>query len=155
MMEYDIRREERVWQRIQSEKREQNAAPRGENLPALIMEQLQLSSAYLQISRLLQGKDGSEFVRLAREARAGAVCLKGILVLTGKPAPPISTTPAQFSTMDAMLRRCYGMELRLMKEYESRHGDMEYGPVFARLAQRGGEHCGTLLELIGKTGRTK
>ena len=121
-MEYDIRKEERVWQRVQSEKREQNAAPRGEHLPALIMEQLQLSSIYLQLSRLLQGKDGAEFVRLAREARANAVCLKGILVLTGKPTPPISTAPAQSSTIDTMLRRCYGRELRLMKEYESRHG---------------------------------
>ena len=54
-----------------------------------------------------------------------------------------------------MLRRCYGKELRLLKEYENRCSDAEYGPVFDRLAQRGRDHCCTVLELIGKLGKVK
>lgn len=154
-MEYDTRKEARVWQRVQNEKMETNPMLQGEHLPALIMEQLQLSAVYLQLSRLLQGKDGAEFVRLAREARTQAVCIKGILILITGEAPQISAAPVQIVTMDAMLRSCYGKELRLMKIYENRSTEPEYGPVFGRLAQRGQDHCCTLLEMIGKTGRGK
>ena len=154
-MEYDARTEERIWQRVRSEKQDPNTTRRGEHLPALVMEQLQLSAAYLQLSRLLQGKDGAVFVRLAREARSQAVCLKGILALVTGYAPQITAAPVPFSTVDAMQRHCYSMELRLLKEYQNRHADAEYGPVFERLAQRGWEHCYTLLEMIGKTGKGK
>jgi len=154
-MDYDTAAEERVWQRVHHTKKDAETAHRGEHLPSLIMEQLQLSAVYLQISRQLQGKDGAEFVRLAREARAQAVCLKGILTLMTGCSPQITGVPMQFSTMDAVLRSCYGKELRLLKEYESRQKDTEYGPVFERLVQRGREHCCTLLELIGKTGKVK
>ena len=154
-MEYDARKEARVWQRVQREKAETNPVLYGEYLPALIMEQLQLSAAYLQLSRLLQGKDGAEFVRLAREARTQAVCMKGILVLITGQAQQINAAPVQVTTVDAMLRSCYGKELRFVKNCENRCAEPEYGPVFGRLAQRGQEHCCTLLEMIGKTGRGK
>ena len=154
-MEYDTRKEARVWQRVQNEKAETNPLLQGDHLPALIMEQMQLSAIYLQLSRLLQGKDGAEFVRLAREARAQAVCVKGILVLINGQSPQIAHMPVQITTVDAVLRSCYGKELRLMKAYENRSGEAEYGPVFARLAQRGQAHCCALLELIGKIGKPK
>lgn len=148
-MEYDTRKEARVWQRVQSERQE--AAPRQDShLPALILEQMQLSAAYLQLARHYAGKDGAELMRLAREAKAQAVCLKGILTLIAGQSPETGGMPPQVSTMEAMLRRCYGKELRLAKEYENRCGDGEYGPVFQRMAQRGREHCCTVLELIGK-----
>ena len=154
-MEYDARKEARVWQRVQNEKAETNPLPQGDPLPALIMEQMQLTAMYLQLSRLLQGKDGAVFVRLAREARAQAVCVKGILVLISGQAPQITGAPAQITTVDAALRSCYGKELRLMKAYENRRTEPEYGPVYERLAERGREHCCALLELIGKLGRPK
>ena len=154
-MEYDTRMEERVWQRLRSEKTEQNPLQRPDPLPAWIMEQLELSASYLQLSRLLQGKDGAEFVKLARESRAQAVCLKGILTLVTGHGAQIVAPPAHFSAVDAMLRSCYGKELRLMKEYESRSGDPEYGPVYERLSKRGRDHCYALLEMLGKIGKSK
>jgi len=154
-MDYDTQKAARVWQRVQTEKQEMNTAQRGDHLPALIIEQLQLSAVYLQLSRQLPGRDGAVFVRLAREAKGQAACLKGILVLMDGPAAELSCAPAQFSTMDAMLRRCYGKELRLLKEYENRQTDPEYGSVFARLAERGREHCWVLLELIGRIVRPR
>ena len=154
-MEYDTRKEARVWQRVQSEKAETPPAPQGDHLPAMIMEQMQLSAVYLQLSRLLQGRDGAVFVRLAREARAQAVCIKGIVVLVTGQSPQIAAVPVQIGNVDAVLRSCYGKELRLLKAYENRCAEAEYGPVFTRLAERGREHCCTLLELIGKLGKTK
>ena len=154
-MDYDTQKAARVWQRVQTEKQGENTPQRTDHLPGLILEQLQLSATYLQLARQLPGKDGAVFVRLAREARAQAACLKGILALMSEQVPEISSAPVQFSAMEAMLRRCYGKELRLLKEYENRRSDPEYGPVFERLACRGRDHCWALLELIGRIVRPK
>ncbi len=152
MKELDPQKAARVWQRVQRENQAQE--PRqGDHLPALIMEQQQLSAAYLHLSRQVPGKDGSVFVRLARESKAQAVCLKGILTLMAGQSPMVGAAPAQISASDVMLRRCYGQELRLQKEYEGRKGDAEYGPVFDRMAQRSREHCCAVAELIGAMGR--
>lgn len=153
MKEFDPQQEARVWQRVKDQAHEKPAPQQNDNLPMLIMEQLQLSVAYLQLARQMPGKEGAVFVRLAREAKAQAVCLKGILILMTGQHSEVGTTQQQISPTDVMLRRCYGKELRLLKTYESRRTDPEYGPVFERMAGRGREHCCTLLELIGGLGR--
>ena len=153
MMEYDTRKEARVWQRVQGDKQEAKNPPPRENLQALIAEQLQLSAAYLQMSRQVNGREGAIYMRLAREAKAQAVCMKGILTLTTGQVSAIGPSPVQASPWDVMLRRCYGQELRLLTEYENRRSDPEYGPVFERLSGRGREHCCILLELIGSSGK--
>ena len=141
--------ETRVWQRVQQDKQEPAAPPCTDSLPALIMEQLQLSAVYLQLSRQTGGQSSGAFMRLARESRIQAACLKGIVTLMNGHIPSSAPGPTQASAQDALLRRCYGKELRLMKTYENRRGDPEYGPVFDRMASRSRDHCCTLLELIG------
>lgn len=141
--------EARVWQRVHGEKQEPVTPQHSENLPALILEQQQLSAVYMQLSRQSNGQSGAAFMRLAREARMQAVCLKGIVTLMNGHIPAPATAPAQASPQEALLRRCYGKELRLLKAYESRRADPEYGPVFDRMAGRSRDHCCTLLELIG------
>ena len=86
--------------------------------------------------------------------RTKAACLKGIATLVNGFAPQGTSTTQLQSNTDAILRRCYGAQLRLLKIYESRIADVEYGPVFERMAARGREHCYVLLELIGKTGKS-
>ena len=152
-MDYDKGKEARVWQRIQNEKQQEQAARPAEHLPALIMECLQLAAAYRQLSLRVGGKDGTSLIRLAREANAQAVCLKGIVSLMKGSVPNITGIPQQLSITDVLMRRCYGAELRMMKACESRCSDPEYGPVFERLTARGREHCCTLMELIGRTGK--
>ena len=154
-MEYDIRKEARVWQRVQNEKREENQSCQMENLPALIMEQLQLSVAYRQLADRMNGKDGSVMIRLAREANMQAVCMKGIVTLMKGFAPQSCAAPQHQSNTDVILRRCYGAELRLLRAYENRAADAEYGPVFDRMAARSREHCCALLEQIGRLGKIK
>lgn len=141
--------ETRVWQRVQQGKAEPAAPAHTDSLPALMMEQLQLSAVYMQLSRQTGGQSGAAFMRLARESRMQAACLKGIVSLMNGHIPAPTATPAQTSHPDALLRRCYGKELRLLKAYENRCGDAEYGPVFDRMAGRSRDHCCTLLELIG------
>ena len=150
-MEYDKQKAERVWQRVQEEK--QPPVRQGEPLPALIMEHMQLSSQYLQLARQRAGKDGTVLMSLARQARTQAACLRGIAALMSGTSPAAAATPSQLVAAEVVLRRCYGQELRLMKEYENRCNDAEYGPVFERMAQREQEHCCTLLELIGTWGK--
>ena len=145
--------ETRVWQRVQGEKQETKTSPGYSNLQGLIAEQLQLSATYVYLSRQQYGKDGTTYMRLARESKMQAACLKGIMALTAGQIPAIGVSPAQISSQDVNLRRCYGQELRLYTEYENRRNDPEYGPVFERLANRGQDHCLTLLELIGASGK--
>lgn len=151
-MEYDEQKAARVWQRVQGERQEQ-PPQRGDQLRGLIMEQLQLASAYLQLARLWPGRDGAVLMRLSREAKMQAVCLKGILSLTEGQSPAISIPQPQPSQPEAILRRCYGQELRLSKAYEARRTDPEYGPVFEKMTARGREHCVAVLELLGSIGR--
>ena len=152
-IDFDKGKEARVWQRIQKETQQEQPAKPAENLPALIMEYLQLATAYRQLSQRLSGKDGTILIRLAREANAQAVCLKGILSLMKGGSPNIAAASQQYSNTDALLRRCYGAELRLLRSCENRCTDPEYGPAFDRLAARGREHCCALMELIGKAGK--
>jgi hypothetical protein len=51
------------------------------------------------------------------------------------------------------LRRCYGLEMRSLKEYEAKCDDPEYGHIFARLAEQEREHCMALLGVIGSLGK--
>lgn len=153
MKEYDPQKAARVWQRVQNEKQDTAQPQRNDNLQALIMEHLQLSAMYLQLSRQLTGTESAALMRLAREARTQAACLKGLCVLIMEQSPQVRIAPVPKSASDALLRRCYGQELRLLKEYENRRTDAEYGPVFERMAQRAREHCCAVLELMGGVGR--
>lgn len=146
-MEYDAQKAARVWQRVQEGK--QPPVRQGEPLAALILEHMQLSSLYMQMSRQRSGQESTVLMGLARQARMQAACLRGIVALTGGNNPAFSPTPMPNTAPDALLRRCYGQELRLLREYENRREDPEYGPVYDRLAHREQEHCCTLLELIG------
>lgn len=145
MNTYDPQKAARVWQRVQGQPQEHPH----EDLQALIMEQRHTAAIYLQLARQLPGREAAVLQRLNREEQTQAACLRGIYTLiTGNtpivPAPPVVPEPPEIT-----LRKCYGREMRSLKEYEARSGDPEYGPVFARLADQEREHCRAVLELIG------
>ena len=98
--------EARVWHRVLSKEPEATPPLSGESLPALILEQLQLSAVYLQLSRQAGGQNGAAYMRLARQSRMQAVCLKGIVTLMNGHIPAPAATPAQTSQPEALLRRC-------------------------------------------------
>ena len=152
MNEFDSQRAARVWQRVQGERQEQ-PAPQGANFSALMMDQWQVSAQYLQLSRQLSGKEAAILLRLARESRAQAMCLKGISILSTGQAPMLRAVAVQPAPAEGLLRRCYGLEIRSLKAYENHRADTEYGSVFENLAQQKREHCCLLLELIGELGK--
>ena len=150
MKEIDAQKAVRVWQRVQNEARSQGSG----QLPALIMEQRELAAMYMQLTQQLAGKKEAAAVqRLSRETQAHMACLKGICLLVTGAVPENRVSGTQKMAADAALRRCYGKALRLLREYEARREDTEYGPVFDRLAQQTREHCCIILELLGKSGK--
>ena len=56
-IDFDKGKEARVWQRVQKEAQQEQPVKPAENLPALIMEYLQLAAAYRQLSQRLNGKE--------------------------------------------------------------------------------------------------
>ena len=142
----DKQKAARVWQRVQGQEPKQ-LDPNG--LLALIAGELADSATYLQLSRRFQGQQSITLRKLYEQEQSHAACLKGIYtLLTGERL--ISHTPTAFQEpLSATLRRCYGREMRSLKEYEARSGDPEYGHVFARLADQERAHCRAVLELIG------
>ena len=153
MKEMDTQKEIRVWQRVKNEARTVSSPQVCDNLQTLIMEQMQVAAAYLQLSHRTVSVEATALMRLARQSRAQTACLKGLNILITEKGSEAQIIPAQKGTVEALLRWCYGQELRLIKSYENHRMDPEYGPVFERMAQRSREHCCLVLELMGGLGR--
>ena len=148
MTNYDPERVSQVWQRVRGDQ-PQEPTPQ-EPLQSLVMEELSGAAAYLVLSRQTAGKDSALLRRLFQESHSHAVCLKGICALVDGKRPQVRGTVPDKEPMEAILRKCYGREMRCLATYEKRTGDREYGPVFARLAEQKREHCRLVLELIGR-----
>lgn len=121
----------------------------GQDLYRLLLAQETAADTYTRLAHQFQGREGVMLHRLAREARAHGACLEGICVLVTGKVPNLHTLPPETGTTQSLLRRCYGRAMRLLVTYEARREDLEYGPIFARLAVQQQEHCKTILELIG------
>lgn len=145
METYDPEKTARVWQRVCGEQ----APPRHQGLPGLIAEERTDAATYLRLSRRFQGKASQILRRMFEEEQAHAACLKGICRLLTGTNPSTQAPPLPQESTEALLRRCYGREMRCLAEYEARSSDPEYGQVYARLAQQEREHCRRLLELLG------
>lgn len=145
----DPQKEARVWQRVQGYQAQQAPVPREENLQSLIMNEWTAAAIYLQLARQMPPKEAAVLQRLFREEQTHAACLKGIYTLITGESPVIRTPTPPKEPVQQTLRKCYGTEMRSLKEYEARTQDPEYGHVFARLAEQEREHCRAVLELIG------
>lgn len=149
MQTYDTQKAERVWQRVQGSKEEAKQSKVLDNIQELIMNEWIAAATYLRLARQMPQKQAAMLQKLAAEEQTHAACLRGMYTLiTGQ--QPVTRSPLpEVDTPELTLRRCYGREMRSLKEYEALLDDTEYGHVFARLAQQEQEHCRTLLELIG------
>lgn len=146
MNTYDPQKAARVWQRVQGQPEQ---ARTGADLQAMIMEERHTAAIYFQLKRQLPEKEAAVLQRLHREAQIHAACLRGIYTLITGDVPIVPTPQIPTESPEVTLRKCYGREMRSLKEYEARISDPEYGPVFSRLAEQEREHCRTVLELIG------
>ena len=147
MNRIDPQKEARVWERVKGAQMESSSPEAG--IQNLLANEWASASAYLQIARQMSSREAAILQRLARAEQTDAACLKGIFALITGERPAVQAVPPPRETPALALRRCYGAEMRSLKEYESRSQDPEYGPVFARLAEQEREHCRTVLELLG------
>jgi len=152
MHTYDEQKAARVWQRVRGSEAsgtEDRSEDRSAVLPELIMNEWNAAAVYLHLARQMQPKQAQILQQLSREELAHAACLKGIYTLmTGQKAVTRSPQPEK-EPPELTLRKCYGREMRSLKQYEAWSDDPEYGHVFAKLAQQEREHCRTVLELLG------
>ena len=147
MNAYDPQKAARVWQRVQNAQPEQ--VRQDENLKELIMNEWTAAATYARLARLLPQSQGQVLQRLSREEHGHGACLRGIYVLKTGEKCPVHTPNAGNEPPEVTLRRCYGLEMRSLKEYEAKCDDPEYGHVYARLADQEREHCMALLGIIG------
>ena len=151
MHTYDPQKAARVWQRVQGTEPVQ---PRPEeNLKELIMNEWIAASTYAGLARQLGQKEGAVLQRLSREEHAHGACLRGIYQLKTGEKCALQIPKGTNESVEVTLRRCYGMEMRSLKEYEAKCEDPEYGHVYGRLAEQEREHCMALLGVIGNLGK--
>ena len=136
----------RVWQRVQgalpAEQKEQG-------LCEMIARAWTDSAVFLHLARRFSGKESALLRKLSEQEQASAACLKGIYTLITGQRPAVRAVQPQPEESERALRRCYGSKMQSLTWYESRTGDPEYGPIYARLAQQEWEHCRIVLELLG------
>lgn len=146
MESFDQRKAQRVWDRVNGG-RDSGLDPAA--LTALMGQELTDAAACIRLAKRLGGR-GGDLLKLARQCQHNAGSLRGICAIISGKAPASAVPVPSEEPAQATLRKCYVNLLRRMKEYESRSQDPDYGPVFKKMAATTGNHCATLLELIGK-----
>lgn len=148
----DQQKAARVWQRVQAEQPVERKVDL-ENLQELIMNEWTAAAIYQQLARQAQPKEAAVLQRLSREEHSHGACLRGMYSLAAGEKCEVHMPQLQKEPMERTLRRCYGLEMRSLKEYEAKSSHPEYGHVFARIAQQEREHCMALLGIIGGLGK--
>ena len=145
MEQFDTEMESRIWQRVQGQK-----PPRLEqSLQALAAAELSEAAAHLMLSRQLQGKEKSILRKIYEEDQSHADCLKGIHYFTFDTPLSVRHIPPAPESPVVALRKAYARKLKVLKQYEIRADDPEYGAVYRLLAQQEQQHCRLILELAG------
>lgn len=150
MEAYDPAKTARVWQRVRGETEE---VPRQQGLLRLIAEEWTDAATCLALSRRFQGKQSQLLHRIFEEEQSHAACLKGIYTLLTGERPTVKAVPLSQESTEALLRRCYGTQMRRLAEYEARSEDPEYGKVYEKLADQEQSHCHQILALLGSLKR--
>ena len=150
METFDSAKAARVWQRVRGEAEE---TPRHQGLMRLIAEEWTDAAICTALSRRFQGKQAQLLRRMSEEEQAHAACLKGIYTLLTGERPTVKAVPLSQESTEAILRRCYGTQMRRLAEYEARSEDPEYGKVYEKLADQEQSHCHQILALLGSLKR--
>lgn len=131
-----------VWQRVQGN------TPRQMDLQGFIVGEMRLHAAY---GRLLRrpGVHAALLRQLQEESRVAVAVLQGICRLTGQNCRPKLPPQQKEELPETVMRRCYGQNLSLAKQYQSLVQDAEYGHAFSWLQQQKYRQCMALLQILG------
>ncbi len=114
----------------------------------LIQEENTDAAIYLQLSRILQASHKEILHTMYQQEQSHAACLSGIYTLMTGSRPHVQAPPIQVESLEGMLRRCYGREMRCLAQYEKKSADPEYGKIFAKLVTQEREHCQMILSIL-------
>ena len=149
MEQLDKAMESRVWQRVQSRQEPEAEPPRRENLKPWILASQENTAAYRSLSLQLIGRQWEGLRRLETESGRMTHSLRGICALRGEQIK-LTPLPTPREAPRRCLEKCLRRTLRLHRELENCRSDPELGPVFASLAQKAGDHCAALTEMLGR-----
>ena len=121
----------------------------GRALPGLMMETGTAAENYRRLAGCFSGWQAEALNRMAREAKAQSTCIGGICALVMGEAPEKTVALPDSGTMTVRLKKAYSRAMHLLAACEGYTADIEYGPVFQRLARTQQEHCRKILEIIG------
>ena len=118
-------------------------------LPGLMMEMGAAAENYRRLAGCFSGWQTEALKRMAREAKAQSVCIGGICALVLGEAPQKTVALPDSGTIPTRLKKAYHRAMHLLAACEGYTADIEYGPVFQRLARTQQEHCRKILEIFG------
>ena len=136
--------ESQVWQRVFQPPEQPTS-----DLRPLRMAVMELAAGYRHLSQTLTGPGKELARRLWEEEQASAACLKGLALLSGGGPEVLKIWDPPKESPQKLLVKCYHKSRRCMVECMTRSAEAEYGTVFRHLADREGQHCALLSQLLG------
>lgn len=140
--------EAQVWQRVRSAAGE----PPRSDLRQLQREAMELAAVYRTLVAQFTGRQQEQARRLYLGEKTNAQTLAGIGLLSRQPAEALKLWQPGKDAPGKVLERCYHRTRRCMTEYLARSAEAEFGSVFRLMADREGEHCAVIAELLGSLG---
>ena len=142
-------RENQVWQRVKGKPEEGPAS----DLQGLIRESAELASMYRRIGEKLTGREQGLARRLLEMEQSNLDRLRGIGAMSGERGEVLKHWEPMGAFSPRLLVKGYRKSLRCKAEYTARCLDPQYGEVYRSLADRMGQQCGMIAELLGRMQR--
>ena len=140
-MEYIDREQERqIWQRVAG-----NREMADSDLNGILSCAAWLAAAYRQLAE--GGRDRDTLMRLSETEKANIACIQGMLIMAGKPTPPLRYPDMRGERRNRLLAQCVRRCREEYMAYASRLAEPEFGVVFQVLAAREQEQLARSLEL--------
>lgn len=137
--------EQQVWQRVFARPGEEvRADQRG-----LLLAAMELAASYRYLAGVLTGKAREQAKQLYEGEKENLLCLKGIGILSGRKEEVLKIWNPPKEPAAKLLEKCYHRTRRCAMEYTARSAEVEFGIVFQKMADREGQHCVILAELLG------
>ena len=140
--------QQQVWQRVRSAAEE----PGRNDLRDLQREVMELSAVYRGLVSQFTGRQQELVRRLYIGEKTNAAALAGIGILSRQPGEAVKLWQPGKEPARKLLEKCYHRSRRCMTEYMARSAENEFGTVFQKLAEREGQHCALIAELLGSLG---
>ena len=144
----DDRNVQQVWQRVRAAGEE---VPKND-LRQLQREAMELAAIYRGLMPQLAGRQQEQVRQLYLGEKANGAALAGIGILSHQSEEQLKLWQPGKEPVKKLLEKCYHRARRCMTEYMARAADSEYGVVFQKMADREGQLCTLIAELLGSLG---